>query len=76
MSPDHAVVLEALARARASLGEDATARALAVEASQFWNTFDPRVPEAHRTAQLVDEIERCQSSSQPSAQCLEKRFQY
>ena len=69
MSPDHAVVLEALARARSALGDFAAARALAVEASQFWHTFAPGVPDARRVALLVEQLNRCESSLQPSAHC-------
>lgn len=69
MSPDHAVVLEALARVRSALGDFATARALALEASRFWHTFAPEVPEASRVAQLVDAVNRCEPSIKPSAPC-------
>jgi eukaryotic-like serine/threonine-protein kinase len=74
MSPDHAVVLEALARVRSALGDFAAARALAVEASQFWHTFAPGVPDASRVAQLLDELDRCESSLKSSAHCLSTRL--
>ncbi len=57
MSPDHAVVIAALARVHSALGDPATARVLAVEASRFWHSFTPDVPEARRVAKLVEELD-------------------
>ena len=58
MSPDHAVVLEALARVRFARGDRATAGTLAREARGFWQAFAPDAADASRVAQLVREVER------------------